>query len=81
MSENFPALSQDVFVGIVKNAFHLSIGTIWGKKIRKKIMTFSSFSDNALKKSGQTSNILSRDRQNSNIPVQGKEMFFSVKKS
>ena len=36
MSENFPALSQDVFVGIVKNAFHLSIGTIWGKKLEKK---------------------------------------------
>ena len=81
MSENFPAFSQNLFVGIVKNAFHLSIGTFWGQKIRKKIMTFYSFLDSELKKSGLSSNVLSKDRQNSNLPVQGEEGFLSVKEN
>ena len=50
ISEPFPAFIQDIFVTISKIAFHLSIGTVWGKQIRKKNMIFSSFSDNVLKK-------------------------------
>ena len=40
MSEIFPAFSQDIFVGIVGIAFHLSIGTIWGQKIRMQWYDF-----------------------------------------
>ena len=43
-------------------------------------MIFSSFSDIELKEVGPSSNNLSKDRQNSNLPVQGEEMFFSLKK-
>ena len=43
MSENFPAFSQDVFVGIVKNALHLSKGTFWGQKFRRKNQDFPFF--------------------------------------
>ena len=38
-------------------------------------MFLSSFSDNELKKIGPSLNIFSKDRQNSNLPVQGEEMF------
>ena len=37
ISAHFPAFIQDIFVTISKIAFHLSIGTIWGKQIRKNI--------------------------------------------
>ena len=70
--EHFPAFSQDIFVAIVKIAFHLSVGTIWGKQIRKKNLWLSlHFRTMSWKKIGPPSNILSKDRQNSNLPVQG----------
>ena len=71
MSEHFPAFSQDIFVTIVEIAIHLSKEKIGENKLEKKIMTFSSFSDNELKEVGPSSNNLSKDRQNSNLPVQG----------
>ena len=41
-------------------------------------MTFYSFLDSELKKSGLSSNVLSKDRRNSKLPVQGEEGFFSL---
>ena len=46
-------------------------------KNEKKVYDF--FPDSKLKKSGLSSNVLSKDRQNSNLPVQGEEGFFPVK--
>ena len=40
MIEPFPAFAQDIFVTIVEIAFHLSIGTIWGKQLTKKVYDF-----------------------------------------
>ena len=71
MTERFPAFFQDIFVTIVKIAFHLSKVTIWGKQTRKKTYDFLfSISDNELKKIGPSSNNLNKDSQNSNLPVQ-----------
>ena len=71
IGEHFPAFFQDISVTTVKIAFHLSVGTTWGKQIRKKNIIFSSFSDNELKKSGPSSNSLSKDRQNSKLSFRG----------
>ena len=43
MTERFPAFFQDIFVTIVKIAFHLSKVTIWGKQTRKKNLWFFVF--------------------------------------
>ena len=79
MSEHFQAFAQDNFVTIVEIAFHLSIGTIWGKQITKNVYDFLLIFGQLAEKIGPSSNILSKDRQNSNLPVQGEKGFFSVK--
>ena len=33
MSEKFPTFSQDIFIGVLEIAFHLSIEIIWVQKI------------------------------------------------
>ena len=75
LRENFAAFSQDVFVGVVEIALHLSIWTFWGQKIREKIYDFKFIPRQWAEKSGFPSNCLSRDRQYRNLPVQGEENF------
>ena len=79
MSEHFQAFAQDNFVTIVEIAFHLSIGTIWGKQPTKKVYDFLLIFGQLAENIGPSSNILSKDRQSSILPVQGEEGFFSVK--
>ena len=81
LRENFAAFSHDVFVGVVEIAFHLSIWAFWGQKIRKNFYDFIFIPRQWAKKSGLPSNVLSKKRRNRNLPVQGEEIFFSVKRN
>ena len=81
LRKNFAAFSQDVFVGVVEIAFHLSIWTFWGQKIRKRFYDFMFIPRQWAEKSGFLSNGLSRDRQYRNLPIQGEENFSSIKRN
>ena len=77
-TENIPAFLQDIFVGIVENTFHLSVRKIEDNKLETIYMIYHFFPETEKKKFGLSSIVLSRDLQNSNLPVQGEEIFFSV---
>ena len=74
--EHFPAVFQDIFVTIVKIAFHLSVGTIWGKQIRKKTYDFLFiFGQWVEKKLARRLKKLSKIVKTANYTSKGKKCF------
>ena len=80
MNIPFPAFFQDISVTTVKIAFHLSVGTIWGKQIRKKSYDFLFlFGQWAEKKLARRQIFWARIVKTANYPSKGKKCFSRLK--